>query len=188
MRITSSRDHADLGRDRIDAEVRYGRGDWPGLHVDLLAEESIFPVCSPWILEGRRPLRAPADLVHVRLLHVMGYREGWPQWLAAAGVQHPEPLAGLQFDNEMAAVQAAISGLGVGLGRSTFVSHRLRAGRLVAPFELALPASESYYLVSSPERARRPIVKALREWLLAQAAEDLAGPPRAQSEASSLEA
>lgn len=188
IRLTTTRAQTDLRRDRIDAEARYGAGDWPGLQVDLLVDESLFPVCSPWILDSRRPLREPSDLIHTRLLHVVGYREGWPQWLAAAGVQHPEPMAGGHFDTEIAAVQAALSGLGVAVGRSTFVSHHLRAGRLVAPFELALPASDSYYLVSAADRARRPIVAAFRQWLLAAAAQEFPGAPRIRRAESSPDA
>ena len=34
----------------------------PGLHVTRLCAEEIFPVCSPKLLSGGKPLRSPADL------------------------------------------------------------------------------------------------------------------------------
>ena len=47
----------------------------------------------------------------------------------------------------------------------------LQSGRLVKPFELALkaPPQFAYYLISPLETADTPIVKAFREWILAEA-------------------
>ena len=55
IRITTSMASVDFDRDDVDVAIRYGRGDWPGLRVDRLVREDIFPVCSPKLLDGPNP-------------------------------------------------------------------------------------------------------------------------------------
>src|SRR5215472_12939098 len=62
--ITTSSHLVDFQRDEVDMAVRYGRGHWPGLRTDWLMAEDMFPVCSPSLLNGGRPLRCPEDLAH----------------------------------------------------------------------------------------------------------------------------
>ncbi len=46
VRLTTSTQLVDFGREAIDMAVRYGHGNWPGLRADWLMAEDIFPVCS----------------------------------------------------------------------------------------------------------------------------------------------
>ena len=45
-------------------------------------------------------------------------------------------------------VQAAIDGIGVAMGRTSYVEDDIAKGRLVVPFKIALPADAGFYLVS----------------------------------------
>ena len=47
VRITTSTGLVDFQRDGVDAAIRYGRGQWPGLRADWLMADELFPVCSP---------------------------------------------------------------------------------------------------------------------------------------------
>ena len=69
VRITTSSDLVDFHRDEIDGAIRYGRGQWSGVHADWLMADELFPVCSPALLEGKNPLRKPEDLANHTLLH-----------------------------------------------------------------------------------------------------------------------
>ena len=166
VRITASSDLVDFNRDDVDMAIRYGHGDWPGLRIDRLISEDVFPVCSPSLMQGPVPLRRPADLVHHTLLHVTSYQEDWQVWLTAAGIDGVDYRRGLSFDLAFPALQAAIDGVGVALGRSTMVEADIAAGRLVVPFDVALPLQAAYYVVSPEETADRPKIKAFRDWLL----------------------
>src|SRR3546814_4342342 len=53
----------------FEMAIRYGQGAYPGLRTELLLRDEVFPVCSPKLLEGPHPLRAPEDLRHHTLLH-----------------------------------------------------------------------------------------------------------------------
>ena len=62
VRITTSTEMVDFHRDNIDAAIRYGRGRWPGVRSVWLMADELFPVCSPALLTGDKPLRRPEDL------------------------------------------------------------------------------------------------------------------------------
>jgi LysR family glycine cleavage system transcriptional activator len=139
VRLVTSERLADFVSDGIDIAVRYGRGQYPGLKAELLMEEGVFPVCSPKLLEGPHPLRAPADLKHHTLIHD-DFHIDWSMWLRTAGVEGVDPHRGPRLHSSDHAVQAAVQGEGVVLGRSGLVGDDLAAGRLVRPFTLSLPA------------------------------------------------
>ena len=169
VRITTSTTLVDFKSGGVDAAIRYGRGHWPGLRADWLMADELFPVCSPALITGSRPLRCPEDLAHQTLLHTSaGYNDDWRLWLTAAGLpldisKHP----GLTFDLILVTVQAAIDGLGVAMGRTSYVEADIAKGRLVVPFKIALPADAGFYLVSPEARADSPKLSAFRHWLVA---------------------
>ena len=170
IRLTALDRPVDFAREEIDLEIRNGDGRWPGLDAVLLMEEEVFPVCSPVLVAGAHPLRQPADLAHHELLHVNGYFEDWTMWFRAAGIGGLDARRGDLFDQSIMAIQAAISGLGVALGRTPLVANELGTGRLVAPFDIVLPGEDSYWITyprSTPEHAG---LVAFRDWLLEEVA------------------
>lgn len=168
VRVTASTERVDFRKGGVDAAIRYGSGDWKGLRADWLMADEIFPVCSPRLLQGPTALENPGDLAQHTLLQVSGMtHDDWSAWLSAAG--QPKQLAEgsrLTFDLAMMAVQAAVDGLGVCIGRSTYVDDDLKAGRLVAPFDLRLKSDLGFYFVSPHETADTPKVQAFRTWLM----------------------
>ena len=73
----------------------------------------------------------------------------------------------MTFDVSLVTVQAAIDGLGVAIGRTSYVESDIAKGRLVVPFKISLPADAGFYLVYPAERAATPKLRAFREWLIA---------------------
>jgi LysR family glycine cleavage system transcriptional activator len=169
VRITTSTGLVDFGDGNVDAAIRYGRGHWPGVRADWLMADEVFPVCSPALLSGQRPLRRPEDLRDHVLLHTSNTgSDDWRQWLTAAGL--PSDIStqrGLTFDLIFMTVQAAIDGVGVAMGRTTYVKDDIAKGRLVVPFTIALPADAGFYLVSPDGKADPPALAAFRAWLSA---------------------
>jgi LysR family glycine cleavage system transcriptional activator len=166
VRITTSPHLVDFQREEVDVAVRYGRGNWPGLRTQWLMAEDIFPVCSPALMTGAKPLRRPEDLVHHTLLHTTIGREDWQLWLTAAGL--PVSLAlrrGLSFDQGFMSIQAATDGLGVALSSRSLVDADIAAGRLVMPFDVVLPADAGYYIVAPEETADSTKIALFRDWL-----------------------
>jgi LysR family glycine cleavage system transcriptional activator len=186
LRISASLRLVDLAREDFDVAIRMGRGNYPGLRVDALFGEVMFPVCSPRLLAGPQPLRTPEDLLYHVLLHdvdvsasaFMAVPQAWRLWLERAGVQGIEVDRGPVFEDSAMLLDAAAEGQGVALGRSALVAADLAAGRLVKPFEISLPFELTYYLVCPEAIADRPKIAAFRAWLLAEAKAQEQGPGR----------
>jgi LysR family glycine cleavage system transcriptional activator len=179
VRISTSTHLVDFHREEVDIAVRYGRGSWPGLRAHWLMAERLFPVCSPGLLTDVKPLREPADLAHHTLIHTTVWRDDWGLWLTAAGLPHSiAARRGLTFDLSFMAIQAAVEGLGVALGRVHLVEADIAAGRLIAPFDTVLPQDAGYYVVSPEATADTPKIALFRDWLIASATPGaLATPP-----------
>lgn len=168
VRITTSSELVDFRRGDVDAAIRYGRGQWQGLRADWMMADQLFPVCSPTLLTGDNVLKKPEDLARFTLLHTSASSDDWRQWLTAAGL--PANLAknpGVTFDLSFMTVQAAIDGIGVAIGHTSFVQDDIAKGRLVAPFDMTLPQDAGYYFVAPQDKAASPKIVAFREWLLA---------------------
>jgi LysR family glycine cleavage system transcriptional activator len=169
VRITTSMGLVDFRSGDVDAAIRYGRGQWPGVRADWLMADQLFPVCSPALLSGARPLRCPEDLAHHVLLHSIN-EDDWRLWLTAAGL--PADISkqhGVTFDLILMVVQAAIDGIGVAIGRTSYVQDDIAKGRLVVPFNITLPADAGFYLVSPAGKTDSPNLAAFRQWLIASA-------------------
>jgi LysR family glycine cleavage system transcriptional activator len=159
----------DLEVEPFDIGIRSGAGNYPGLSIHRLFDDSVFPVCSPELLTGPNALRQPDDLKHHTLLHD-DYPVGWAEWLVAAGVSGVDPKRGPMFDNSAMLLQAAVEGIGVAMARHALAFSDLQAGRLVRPFPITLASDFAYFLVHLPRSADQPKIRAFREWLIAEAA------------------
>src|SRR5229473_15714 len=171
LRVSASLHHVDFAREDIDLAIRHGDGTDSGLHVTRLCTEELFPVCSPKLVNGRNRLRAPSDLNRFALLHVND-RQGWRQWLDFADVGDVDAARGPILNQASMAIDAAVDGQGVALARTALAAWDLIGGRLVRPFDIAMPVSFAYWIVCSKAVAKLPKIVAFSGWLLAQAAED----------------
>ena len=170
VRVHTADQIVDYNREGIDCGIRYGRGDWDGMHVERLMSENMSPVCSPELLASGPPLRQLDDLRHHTLLHD-DMELNWSAWLRTHGITDIDTRAGPFFSHSNLTIQAAINGDGVALGRSALVAADIAAGRLVRPFPLALRSRNAHYFVCLEATAERPKIKAFRDWLFAEAAE-----------------
>lgn len=174
LRIDTSGHLVDFTADRVDAGIRYGAGAWPHLVAMFLLRDEFFPVCSPALLKGKHALKSPAELRHHALIHDtsmsnFGVFPTWRSWLQKAGYGKTVDCdRGLQLNDSAAAIQTAISGNGVALGRTTLVERDLAEGRLVQPFADIQSCELAYYLVFRKESENAAPVVAFREWLLAE--------------------
>jgi len=166
--LRSSHMLADFSQDGIDLALRYGPGQWSGLTAELLAEEELFPVCSPR-LRSEHSLSTPQDLLKVPLLR--DQRLPWALWFRAAGLSDAaEPDHGAAYSDAALLLQAAATDHGVALARSLLANDDLAAGRIERLFDIGVPASFSYYVVFPSGRNLRAPAEAFRAWLMEQAA------------------
>lgn len=148
-----------------DFEIRYGDGKWPGLQSHQLTWDHLFPVCAPGVTDGD-PQTA---LSEAPLIHVVGYRDGWPDWIRAADLSGISTHGGIQCDNSIMAFETAATGTGYAIARTSLVDGHLKSGKLVRAFEVEAPTTESFYLVEQTRPAGSRIRAAFRDWLLGEA-------------------
>ena len=173
LMLSASPYQVDFRRDDVDVAIRLGLGRYPGLHVEHLMDDEAFPVCAPRLLQGPKPLLQPEDLkhhvlVHDTVVHVGEEATVWPTWLQRAGIAGVDATRGPGYSDSAMALQAAIAGQGVALGRPALVVDDIAAGHLVRPFGTAVTVQSrfSYYLVCAPVTAGLPAYAAFRDWLV----------------------
>ena len=183
VRIDTSDHLVNFAYEPVDIALRYGAGNYPGLHVERLMAADAFPVCSPRLLgNDDPPLRKPADLRGQTLLHDESSNRSpgvpnWAIWLEAAGATKVNSLRGPVFGSIHLAIEAALAGHGVAMGIAPLVEHDLCSGRLVRPFELKLPNTFSFWVVCDRKRATDPIIRKFRNWLFDETKRDDTCPP-----------
>lgn len=155
----------DFTEKTVDAALRYGKGDWSGLHIGLLAREELVPVAAPGLI-GDRPLPIePSDLTRLPLIHD-DYNPGWERWLERAGAAlGGKTLPGDRYGDTGLLIAAALDGQAVALVRRLLAADDLAAGRLVQISDLTLPLERAVYFVCRAGDETRPAVAALQDWL-----------------------
>ncbi|MEM1391067.1 MAG: transcriptional regulator GcvA, partial [Pseudomonadota bacterium] len=106
-----------------DFAIRYGAGNYDGLKIEKLLDETVLPVCSPKLLEGADAIRKPSDLSKHTLIHDVSAEvdpscPDWNSWLKARGAgADVDGDRGPRFNQSALAIEAAASGRGVVLAK-----------------------------------------------------------------------
>jgi DNA-binding transcriptional LysR family regulator len=169
LRLETSMALADFQRDPVDAALRIGEGDWPGLDVLHLADCHGTVVASPE-LARRMPLQSLDDLRHHTLIHARYSTADWDKAAERIGMKRFERKADLVLDTDMGALRAAEQGLGLALCLLPQAHAWLAQGRLVA----LLPAMDmpaKHYFVFRRDDVRRAELMLVYEWVKARFAE-----------------
>lgn len=174
--VSISTDASPLGfaTGQSDLAILYGMGNYPGLHVERLMDERLFPVCSPALLREDLPLDELADLAHHTLLmdelaDVGGTPPTWAFWAEQTGQILPKPARVRRFGQTNMVVQAAVQGLGVALGREPLVRDALANGSLVRPLEGVALSQYSYWLVRPKATMKSERLRRFCDWLFVEA-------------------
>jgi len=173
IRLDTTDRLADFASDGVDIGVRYVLGGYAGIACERLLAEDVFPVCNPWLLDPAAGATLD-DLARLTLIHdnTIGFDPtfpNWSTWLQARGRGDIDASRGLRMNSSLLAIQAAIDGQGVALGRSVIVAHDMAAGRLVRPFEGSAETACAYHVVYPKNALDVPKVKAVRDWLFDEA-------------------
>jgi LysR family glycine cleavage system transcriptional activator len=156
-------------REPVDVGLRYGRGEWRGLHSERLFGEWIAPVAAPELI-AQMGDADPSDLSQWPLLGDPHPANRWLDWFARFGGTPPKRYVA-HFDTVDALRHAALEGLGVALGRMVTSKSLIDAGRLRVLGGNYLPVADAYWLVYPPRSQEHRGLQVFRDWLLAEAAD-----------------
>jgi LysR family transcriptional regulator, glycine cleavage system transcriptional activator len=171
LRVSATLHHVDFAREDVDLAIRHGDGNWAGLDAVRLCSERLFPVCSPRLVSGRNRITKAADLLKFPLLRLDDWKT-WSRWFEAAGVSNPV-AHGPVLDQASMLIDAAVDGHGIALARTMLAAWDLLNGRLVRPIDVCLRIPKTYWIVCPKATAGLPKITLFREWLLAQATDDM---------------
>lgn len=157
---------ADFDRDEVDVAIRFGVDADPSLYSAPLIREWMTPMMTPALAER---ITSPADLAHVPLVHdesLAAFRTpaDWLVWLRAAGLSI-DTSHGPRFSQADHALDAAMAGAGVVLGRVSLATRALQAGRLIAPFQIGVISEAQFRFVCPKGNETRPQVAAFKNWV-----------------------
>lgn len=170
LRLACSYDLVDFHRTpEIDAAIRFGRGNWPGVYAERLFDSEVFPVCSPALLKGNSPFRSKHEILDYPLIYATEAMDDWERWFAAADIEYPKQQPTTRYGDHMALQQAAMEGQGITLARSLLVETNLRSGRLIRPIDISIRSQFSYYFVCTPGVQETEHVGTFFDWLKRQA-------------------
>ncbi len=147
----------------VDLGIRLGDGKWPGLTAERLLTETLVPVCAPDLLRRLHPMPSLCD---APLVHVTSMDRDWQAWAAFTGRGPIDCRRGLRVDNSQMAIEAAVEGLGIAIGRRPMVDPELERGVLVRFDAREIRSEKSYWLAAPAEVFARAEVRTFREWLL----------------------
>ncbi len=169
LRFSATLRALDLRRDDVDVAIRFGVKDDDGLYSNPVRKEWSTPVMSPALAEQ---FPTPESLIKAPLifddsLSFLEHRPDWPQWFQAMGLDYV-PEHGTRFSQADHAVDAAIAGIGVALGRRAMILKDLEEGRLVAPFRTAIETEGRFRFVCLPGAIERPQVAAFHDWFFSE--------------------
>lgn len=154
----------DLSLSESDVEVRFGVGKYPDIVTEKLFVEPVFAVASPDYLKRIGGLQTPMDLQRATLLR--SALELWQPWFEAAGLDWPEPVSGLRFDDLGLLLESVRHGHGVGLTRQHFAQELIASGEVVPLFDVRLTKPpHAYYVVYDRQVRERPEVDLFIDWL-----------------------
>jgi LysR family glycine cleavage system transcriptional activator len=165
VRLSASHAPVDFARDGIDIAIRRGKPPWPrNVVASPFLADRVGPVCGPALLEGRRGLRV-SDLRRYMLLHAETTSQAWSDWLRHVGGTGIDSKRSQGFEHTYFMLEAAASGLGIGIASFALVEQDLQSGRLVAPFGFA-PTGRSYCVLHARQAAGNAKIEAFRSWIV----------------------
>ncbi|WP_353475221.1 LysR family transcriptional regulator [Salipiger sp. H15] len=156
----------------VDAGFRFGAGPYPGLHATRLAPCDLQPVIGSRMMRNRKPdetlLRdGRTPLLGARGAEKFGTDGTWADYWRLLGRDADSPNPRIGFDRSDLAIQGAVGGLGIALGRTLLIEDDIRHG-LLLPVGPRMRATSAWWLVTTPELAGTEGMQLLRAWLKEQ--------------------
>jgi LysR family glycine cleavage system transcriptional activator len=168
LRFHTSSDPVDFSRSPMHAAIRFGKGNYSGLHVEKLLDDCVVAVAAPDVIKQHGKLTRDTKLENLPLLD--NTDDPWTVWSGASNEEAWRSRAP-GMDDSAGLVAAAEESLGYALVRWTVVARSIEKGRLKLASNVILPYSWSYYFVCPEPYLALPKLVQFRDWLRKVASE-----------------
>lgn len=162
--VEASRQIVQLPSDQFDVAIRNSREPWPKLSCDLLGRIKFVPVGAPdYVRELTRG--GALDWSRATLIHTAAASEDWETWCNHSRIDTSSAHKFVVSSGQLA-LEAAVGGVGLAIGRLPIVDDDIAAGRLAIAVDHVVPVMSGYWLVKPPGTETRREIIAFRNWLL----------------------
>ncbi|MEO3416961.1 LysR family transcriptional regulator [Roseovarius sp. CAU 1744] len=128
-----------------------------------LAQDEIFPVCTPEISEK---LRSRSDLATETWLSDQDWIDDWDTWISATGGGVRPSASRPVFSLFGLALEEARNGAGILIGHSILVEQHLERGELVAPFPERIATGRQLCLRCAAPEGGDPVIAKIIDTLM----------------------
>ena len=163
IRTLSSYEPIETTMEDFDVGLQYWRSGPNPYDAVPIADDSVYPVCSPGFADRLPADLSATDLRELPLLHVAYDNKDWtdwPQFLASFDIDSPSRTDGMTFTSYQVCLDVAERGEGVALGWARSVQSRIDAGLLVALTDLTMPHPNAINAYLPKNRSIPPHVRA----------------------------
>lgn len=169
LRLTVKADNhiCDMRTDKAQVAVRFGMGQYPGLHSVFLMSDAAAPLVSTSKLEyaavDRKTLLQTELLLAEHNLNPDEPWMGWSPWLREARVNRAKHNT-LSVSDSALALSACLAGNGLCIGRLSLVFEAIKRQQLsiLMPWRIT---DYGYYLLCSNVNINNPRIQAFSQWL-----------------------
>lgn len=155
----------------VDVLIQYGSAEHEGYRVEPFLTTTRFAVCSPEYAAAHVDLSDPESLARLTLLQDE-YGDSWHEWFMAAIGRVPKKIKGPVMPHCELTLRAAKEHQGVVLGYGALIEQELASGELTRIFDIETETRIIYSLNYPESRAKSPRVRAFRDWIFSQVAQN----------------
>lgn len=155
----------DLDTSEVDAALRHGAGNWPGLSAVQVHRDLLSPVCAPSLVDGiDLPIQCDR-IAKMTLATAKGYQHAWYQFFDCAGYRPSSDLNFVEFENRALATEFAMAGHGVALPDIITTADEINSGQLTLLSKVRLRPETGAFLVFHKARISDDNLRTISEWL-----------------------
>ncbi len=150
----------------VDVDLRIGYGDWSGLQVEKISQETIVPICAAATLPA---IKHPADLLDSPLIHILGHEDNWARFFSTHELSMDSVQMRYSVDTTIAALALVSAGVGAATILTRFAKTAIDSGSKIAMVAAPIHFPQSHYLMNPvANRPQRAEVELFKTWLKSQ--------------------
>lgn len=156
-----------LPADKVDIDIRFGQGRWPGFQaIPLFSDPSVL-ICHP-----TQRLTGLGELSAGQLIHIMGLEYDWLRLFEANDLRMPEGHPRATVDTSLAAIELVAAGMGYAIVLRSFAQSESARHRVAVMPGVELSQPQSHYLLLQEDSGQpKPETLIFQHWLTLEMAE-----------------
>ena len=152
----------NMNREPIDISIYFNENPVQSGEYRL-AQDIIFPVCAPSMLES---IRCKSTQASITLFHDDKWRDDWNSWLSKSNEMQRDNTQGPIFSLYALAIEETKNGAGALIGHDMLVRPLLKTGELVKPFKKEVKLKRWLSIKLSASHTVNPVVGEIFEYLI----------------------